>query len=160
MKQIPTINFVDVGKGRLALYHRPRNTDFSILQELGCTHVVTLLKESEGAQRYGEMTTLAGMDWIWLPVPNAKYPEGEVHERLLQAMPTLSKLLDDGKSILIHCSAGVHRTGAIAYALLRWRGLEKSQAMKIILLARKETSEGLLERRTRWGDANAQPANS
>jgi protein-tyrosine phosphatase len=155
MKDTPVIHFIQVGNGRLALYHRPRNTDFSIFRELGCTHIVTLLKESEGAQRYGEMATLAGLEWIWLPVPNGKYPEGEVHNRLIKAMPKLSQLLDDGKSILIHCSAGIHRTGTIAYALLRWHGMDKTQAMEVIAQARPETGEGMLEKRTRWGDEHA-----
>lgn len=153
------VKFVKVGKGRLALFHRPRNEDFPALRELGCTHVVTLLKESEGAERYGNLTKSAGMEWFWLPVPNGKYPERDVHERLLQAMPALSELLDDGKSVLIHCSAGIHRTGMVAYALLRWRGLDRKQAMKIITVTRRETAEGMMEKRMRWGDENARPAS-
>jgi len=160
MKELSTINFIKVGNGRLALYHRPRGTDFSLLKEIGCTHVITLLKESEGAQCYGNMTTNAGIEWIWLPVPNGKYPEGEVHDRLIQAMPILSQLLDDRKSLLIHCSAGIHRTGTVAYGLLRWRGLDSAHAMKIIGRTRKETAEGMLEKRMRWGDENAQPVIS
>jgi protein-tyrosine phosphatase len=140
------------------LFHRPKNTDFPALYEMGCTHVVTLLKESEGAARFGTMTQDAGMEWVWLPVPNGKYPEGEVHRLLLEAMPNLSALLDEGKSILIHCSAGIHRTGTVAYALLRWRGMNRGQAMKLIGRIRRETAEGMLEKRMRWGDENARPA--
>lgn len=160
MKEPSTINLIKVGNGQLALYHRPRNTDFPLLREIGCTHIITLLKDSEGAQRYGTMTTNAGIEWIWLPVPNGKYPEGEVHDRLIEAMPMLSQLLDDGKSILIHCSAGIHRTGMVAYGLLRWRGLDSAHAMKLIAQTRQETAEGMLEKRMRWGDENAQPARS
>jgi protein-tyrosine phosphatase len=152
------IKFVRVGKGRLALYHRPRNEDFPSLREIGCTHIITLLKESEGAERYGNMTRNAGMEWVWISVPNGKYPEGDVHERLIRAMPVLSQLLDDGKSILIHCSAGIHRTGTVAYGLLRWRGLNQKQAMRTIGLTRRETADGMMEKRMRWGDENAQPA--
>jgi protein-tyrosine phosphatase len=126
-----------------------------LLREMGCTHVVTLLKESEGALRYGEMTQKAGIEWFWLPVPDGKYPEGEVHASLLNAIPKLSHLLDEGSTILIHCSAGIHRTGTVAYGLLRWRGLPREIAMRIIRQARKETAEGMLEKRMRWGDDNA-----
>jgi protein-tyrosine phosphatase len=149
------IKFVKVGKGQLALYHRPRDEDFSALHEQGCTHVITLLKESEGAQRYGNLTREAGMEWIWLSIPNGKYPEGEIHERLTQEMPKLSQLLDSGKSILIHCSAGIHRTGMVAYGLLRWRGLDRNRALKIIRQTRLETAKGMMEKRMRWGDENA-----
>jgi protein-tyrosine phosphatase len=157
MKETSTYNFVKVGNGRLALYHRPRGVDFSHLHKIGCTHVVTLLKESEHAERYGNMTKNANLNWIWLPVPNGNYPEGEVHERLIHAMPQLSRLLDEGNSLLIHCSAGIHRTGTVAYGLLRWRGIERDEAMRIIGTIRKETAEGMMEKRRRWGDENAGP---
>jgi len=151
------VNFVKVGKGRIALYHRPKNTDFPLLRELGCTHIVTLLKESEYSERYGTFAKDAGLEWVWLPVPNGKYPQGEVHERLIQSMPVLSQLLDEGKSLLIHCSAGIHRTGTVAYALLRWRGIDSKRAMRIIRQTRTETAEGMMEKRMRWGDENARP---
>jgi predicted protein tyrosine phosphatase len=157
MKEASKYNFVKVGNGRLALYHRPRGVDFSHLRKIGCTHVVTLLKESEQAEKYGNMTKNAGLNWIWLPVPNGNHPEGEVHERLVQAMPQLSQLLDEGKSLMIHCSAGVHRTGTVAYGLLRWRGIERNEAMRIIGRIRKETADGMMEKRRRWGDENAGP---
>ncbi len=159
MKLASTINFVKVGNGRMALFHRPRNEDFPSIHKMGCTHIITLIKESEGAERYGNLTRNAGMEWVWIPVPNAKFPEGDVHERLLQAMHHLSKLLDEGSSILIHCSAGIHRTGTVAYGLLRWRGLDQKQAMNIIHRTRAETAEGMLKKRMRWGDENSRPAN-
>jgi protein-tyrosine phosphatase len=132
--------------------------DFSHLHKIGCTHVVTLLKESERAEKYGNMARNAGLKWIWLPVPNGNYPAGETHQRLIRAMPQLSQLLDEGASLLIHCSAGIHRTGTVAYGLLRWRGVEREKAMHIIGEIRNETAEGMMEKRRRWGDENARPA--
>ena len=103
MKEPSPYNFVKVGNGRMALNHRPGSRDFKLLRELGCTHVITLLKESEFAPKIGSQTQNAGMEWVWIPVPNGNYPQGEVHERLLNAMPQLSQLLDDGNYLLIHC---------------------------------------------------------
>lgn len=70
----------------------------------------------------------------------------------------LSRLLDEGGSILIHCSAGIHRTGTVAYGLLRWRGMGRQQALKLIYRIRRETAEGMLEKRMRWGEKIARPA--
>lgn len=154
MKEPTRYNFVKVGNGRLALNHRPGSRDFAILRQLGCTHVVTLLKESESAKIVEVNTHSAGLEWIWLPVPNGNYPEGEVHQRLLDAMPKLSRLLDEGKSLFVHCSAGIHRTGTVAYGLLRWRGMEPEEAMQVIHSIRPITAEGMLEKRMRWGDEN------
>ena len=155
MKGVPEIHFVNVGNGRLALFHRLGHRAFPRLHELGCTHIVTLLKESEGAHNIGQQARNAGFEWVWLPVPNGNHPEGEVHQRIIQAMPQLSQLLDEGKSVLIHCSAGVHHTGTVAYGLLRGRGLDRAQALKLIAEARKETAEGMGTKRMRWGDENA-----
>lgn len=155
MKPPSNISFVKVGNGRLALCHRPRRSDFPRLCEIGCTHVVTLLKESEGAINIGNLAKSAGLDWVWIPVPNGNHPEGEVHKRMIKALPQLSQLLDEGNSLLIHCSAGVHRTGTVAYGLLRWRGLSRKQALEIISQTRPETAEGMGAKRMRWGDENA-----
>ena len=160
MKEATHYNFVKVGNGRLALNHRPGNKDYALLRELGCTHVVTLLKESESAKTVGAHTQIAGLEWIWLPIPNGNYPQGDVHERMLVAMPKLSQLLDEGRSLLIHCSAGIHRTGTVAYGLLRWRGMERDEAMQVINQIRPITAEGMLEKRRRWGDENARNSDT
>lgn len=157
VKNPSRVRFVKVGRGRLALYHRPRREIFASLRRKGCTHIVTLLKETEDAEFYGELTRQAGMEWIWLPVPNGKYPKEEVHERLINAIPELSSLLDEGNTLLIHCSAGIHRTGTVAYGLLRWRGVSSERAMQIIGRSRKETAEGMMDKRKKWGDDNARP---
>lgn len=155
IKNPSKIRFVKVGHGRLALYHRPRRDMFASLRRTGCTHVVTLLKDSENAKLYGDLARQAGLEWIWLPVPNGNYPQKAVHERLIQAMPELSRLLDEGNSLLIHCSAGIHRTGMVAYGLLRWRGVDSVQAMKLIRRMRRETAEGMMAKRMKWGDSIA-----
>jgi protein-tyrosine phosphatase len=152
----PAVRFVRVGRGRLALYHRPGREDFPAFRRKGCTHVVTLLKDIENSELYGQLTKEAGMEWYWLPVPNGKFPQTELHQQLMQALPELSRLLDEGKSLLIHCSAGVHRTGMVTYGLLRWRGVESAQAMKLIRRMRRETAEGMMEKRMKWGDGIAQ----
>lgn len=136
----------------MALSHRPGGALFPILREMGCTHVVTLLKESEGAQNIGYMAQNAGLEWIWLPVPNGKYPRDDVHLLLLETLPHLSQLLDEGASLLIHCAAGIHRTGTLAYGLLRWRGIERSAALELIAQMRMFTFEGVGAKRLRWGD--------
>ncbi len=100
------------------------------------------------------------MEWLWLPVPNGKYPDANVRHLLLDAMPKLSGLLDHGNSLLIHCSAGIHRTGMVAYGLLRWRGLDRVQAMKLIDSIRRETAEGMMEKQMRWGDEIARSVDS
>jgi predicted protein tyrosine phosphatase len=152
---LPDLHFVKVGKGRMALYHRPRHVDFQLLRKMGCTHVVTLLKESEGAPKIGTSAQNSGLIWVWLPVPNGDRPVGEVHQRLMEALPHLSQLLDEGASLLIHCSAGIHRTGTVAYGLLRWRGESRKKSLQLIGQMRMVTLNEVGEKRLRWGDTIA-----
>lgn len=49
--------------------------------------------------------------------------------------------------MLIHCSAGIHRTGTIAYTLMRSNGFDKEEALESLKKMRKETFEGVGENR-------------
>lgn len=122
------------------------------LRAAGCDVVVTLLSAREGAEAIGERVRAAGMEWIWLPLENGKLPRGETHARLADSVPALSARLDQGQTLLIHCSAGIHRTGMLAYGLLRWRGLDDAGAMQVIRLARRFTAEGITSTQKRWAD--------
>ena len=44
---------------------------------------------------------------------------------------------------MIHCAAGVHRTGTTTYTLLRWSGMQPNEAMDALLHIRKETHKGV-----------------
>lgn len=149
------ICFAPVGYGRLSLCHFLGKRVFDELGGKGCTHVVTLLRDTERAESIGQKVQNKGMTWLWIPVPNGKYPQGDVHDRLLAAIPQISALLDEGASVLIHCSAGIHRTGMLAYGLLRWRGMGADEAMEKIGQIRPVTRAGILPRHIRWGDAVA-----
>lgn len=49
--------------------------------------------------------------------------------------------------IYLHCSAGLHRTGFIIYALLRYRGVPAAEALKEIERLRPVTAEQVGEDR-------------
>ncbi len=146
------LNWIQVGNGKLTLYHRPKHRDISMLPVLGCTQIVTLMSQKEGALVIGKRVQEAGINWLWLPVPNGQYPQGQVHILLLEALPRISQLLDKHQVILIHCSAGIHRTGMLAYALLRWRGYTQTEALELIEQMRPHTSEGIQQRQIDWGN--------
>ena len=45
--------------------------------------------------------------------------------------------------VLIHCAAGIHRTGTLTYSLLRLDGLERQPAYEALKIMRKATYEGV-----------------
>lgn len=146
------IQWEPVRAGRLALDHRPRLRRIAYLPAAGCEHVVTLLSAAEGAEEIGQRVRAAGMAWTWIPLAGARPPEGR-HERSARlAIADLARRLAAGESILIHCSAGIHRTGMVAYALLRVCGVNREAALDRIAAMRRHAREGLREDRLRWGD--------
>lgn len=36
------------------------------------------------------------------------------------------------EKVLIHCAAGIHRTGLCIYTLLRWTGLNPKESMEVL----------------------------
>jgi protein tyrosine phosphatase (PTP) superfamily phosphohydrolase (DUF442 family) len=152
------INWVEVSPGRIALSHRPKLRDMPGLIGLGCQRVVTLLSHREGAPQIGKAVQAAGLAWTWLPVAHGKPPEGDEDQLLRRGLPELSGYLDAGSSLLVHCSAGIHRTGMVAYALLRWRGLPGSEALELIERMRPVTRAGLRAQHLVWGDRVARGA--
>jgi len=145
-------SWVSVGQGRLAIGHRPKLKALPRLKEAGCTHLLTLLGEREGAMTIGLAAQSAHIEWLWLPLDNGD-PPLEVREPEVRTMlERLELLLDCNSSIVVHCSAGIHRTGMITYALLRQLGLSREQAMQKLSELRPVTAEGVGEARLQWGD--------
>ena len=144
---------VPVSAGALALSHRPRRKDIARLPELGITHVVTLLAEREGAKEIGEAVRNAGLTWIWCPLANGQPPDAQVTATIRRVLAELAGLVEEGAAVLVHCSAGIHRTGMFGYALLRQLGLDRAAARSKLTELRAVTGEGVGEDRLAWGDA-------
>jgi protein-tyrosine phosphatase len=153
MDPIRRPKLIRVSAGTLALNHRPRRKDVARLPEFGVTHVVTLLAEREGAKEIGEAVRQAGLTWIWCPLDNGQPPDAQATATIRPVLAELASLLDTGSGIVVHCSAGIHRTGMFGYALLRQVGLEPSAARAKLNELRAVTGEGVGEERLAWGDA-------
>lgn len=144
--------WIELGAGRLTVRGRPSHKALPGLRGDGCTHIVTLLSEREGARELGDAVKAAGMGWVWCPLPNGTPPVGDAHARVVQSIEEMSRLVDAGGSLLIHCAAGIHRTGMIAYGLLRWRGLAPDVALERLGAMRAHTRDGVDPKHLRWGD--------
>lgn len=122
------------------------------LAEEGVTHLVTLLSAREGAAGIGEAVGAAGLGWLWLPLENADPPAEARDSEIRAAFDQVRGLLGSGARVLIHCSAGIHRTGLIGYALLRYLGQSADQARDTLRALRDVTAEGVGGPRLGWGD--------
>lgn len=64
----------------------------------------------------------------------------------------LRDLVVGGARVVVHCSAGIHRTGMFGYALLRMVGLSADEARAKLRELREVTGEGVGKDRLAWGD--------
>lgn len=152
MNSLETLSRTHLHNGWLAIGHRPKLKRLPQLAEAEVTHVVTLLSEKEGARSIGHAVQRAGMEWIWLPLENGEPPGSEQTEKIRVLFAQLILKLKDGSGIYMHCSAGIHRTGMIAYAFLRYSGNSHEDSLHRLGAMRQHTAKGVGEHRICWGD--------
>ena len=148
-----------IAGGALGLTHRPKLKSIPAMRGAGVSHVVTLLSEREGARQIGDAVIAAGMTWIWAPMVGASVPDAEHTANLLRVLRDVCAVIAAGGRVVVHCSAGIHRTGMFGHALLRQLGFDAAAAHAKLGELRQVTGEGVGELRTAWGDglASARP---
>jgi predicted protein tyrosine phosphatase len=152
----PGLRWVAVGAGQMALTHRPKLRAAPLFRAEGCTRLVTLLATREGAEHIGGLAREAGMEWTWLPLASSRTTTDEsVLRRVEDGLIALAANLDHGEALALHCSAGIHRTGIVAYALLRTCGYTAEQALELIAQMRPLTRANLTGERLRFAEAIA-----
>jgi protein-tyrosine phosphatase len=116
-------------------------TDLDALHAWGAAAVTSLVAADELAQLrvapMGQAVVARGMAWIHLPIADMSVP-GIAFERAWrdEAGPRLHALLAAGRDIVLHCRAGLGRTGMIAARLLVESGTPPDAAIRIVRAAR------------------------
>ncbi len=155
-KKRPTpsnLKWVAVSKGFLAIGHRPgKKMSFDDLENGSTSAVLTLLQSNEGASSIGAHLNKHGIEWIWFPFSANASDGEEVRAQVIALYEKLEDRLLSGARIYIHCSAGIHRTGMIAYGVLRYLGNDSQQAFLILQNLREVTAAQIGEDRLAWGD--------
>lgn len=131
--------------GRLALSERPKIKEITSLRA-DCTHMVTLLAaKGEQAQRLGDAAHAVDIHWDWVKITKitALTPQ-EMHDFKHHIKVTLARLTQ-GASVLVHCSAGLHRTGIFAYVLLQHLHISHDDTLTLIHNMKPETARALQE---------------
>lgn len=152
------ITWVKVSGGKLSLGPRPKEKTIAQMPWYGVTHVFTLQAQTEKAVTIGTLVEKHLMNWLWFPMASADLPSNEKQRELLQLFGKIREALSEGAAIYVHCAAGIHRTGMIAYGLLRYLGYSESDADKLLLQLRSETAHGVGEERKAWATRLYAPA--
>jgi protein-tyrosine phosphatase len=138
--------WIDTGSaGRLAIAVRPRAGDWleaevNEWKSAGIEVIVSLLEREEvselGLQREAELCRANGIDFVSFPIPDRGVPDSQ--RETLRVARVLATCLQDGRSIAIHCRAGIGRSSVIAACTLICCGREAEEALRLI-----EASRGL-----------------
>jgi protein-tyrosine phosphatase len=152
------VAWVPVGRGQLALSNRPKLKDIAKLTAAGCQRIVTIQGRNELPGQIERAAKAAGLEWTWVPVSHGKTPDDEADRHLRCGLFELATAIEAGESVLVHCSAGIHRTGMLAFALLRWLGLTEPEALELLAAMRPVTREGIRPEHLAWGNEVAAAA--
>ena len=129
--------------GRIAISARPRvddwlETEVGEWKASGLDMVVSLLEKEEvselGLQRESELCRACGIEFVSFPIPDRGVPEAK--RDVLQIASSIASGIADGRSVAIHCRAGIGRSSMIAACALICWGIEASDALARIKDAR------------------------
>lgn len=144
------INWVNlISHHQFALWHRPNKNEYKRFSSENCTHIITLLGKKESPFFINEFANEFNIKWIHVDLSSANdnfINEDKTQKELINKSSSIMKLLNDSQSplkILIHCSAGMHRTGLFIYLVLRMMKYTNEQAIAKIILSRRETGFGV-----------------
>ena len=132
---------------------RPGKKSIKRLQNLNLTHCCTLLSEREGGPLIEKICTQLGSDarpcaWVWLPIEGGNL-EVLRHTDVAGLVAILKAAIAQTQDphLYLHCSAGIHRTGFVAYILLRLIGYESAAALSELAAWRQVTAAQVGEER-------------
>ncbi len=104
--------------------------------------IVTLLKATERhCQLYGTTATEAGYAWANFPMSawSILWERQDIETECRQVLGWLA----EGKTVFVHCSAGIHRSTSFALNCMRLAGLDYPTARAIIRRVRPDLTEHL-----------------
>ena len=112
-------------------------------RQSGVTDVVTLLSKKELPAYLSEKCQELGIEWHHYPLSGKNLSTKAdivTLKRIFEFVEALRKNKQSRK-IVIHCAAGMHRTGSFLFILLRHCGFDKTKALRCITTIRQITAQ-------------------
>jgi protein-tyrosine phosphatase len=144
------MNFAPVLGESVSCYHRPTKKQVQHMADLGVTHILTLQAEKECPREVQRYCRESGINWLWVELRGANQPlmkSPHTRELLMTGLNKAKLALESGAKLVVHCAAGVHRTGTFLYALLRVCGRAREETLETIKAIREVTHKSCGEAR-------------
>jgi len=131
------------GRRAMALDHDPRidlMLDVEAIRAFPAAGVVTLIDERElvtlGLDMMPRELQQAGMWWKHLPIADMGIPDLAWESQWQDEGPAIRGALAAGDNVVLHCWAGLGRTGTVAARMLIEFGMDAAAAIALVRRAR------------------------
>ena len=138
----PGSQWVTLRGGWITATGGPSRQRLASWRERGATDVLTLQRGDEMQPWLPEQCVAHGLNFIHLPLSGRRM-EGATDQDNLARLPGLLALWATPRRVVVHCAAGLHRTGAVCYLLFRLAGLDGAAALAKVHAARPLTADEL-----------------
>lgn len=131
------------GSGQV--WSRELAADVQWIKSWGATTVLSLISEPEmarlGVPELPRVVQDAGLRWAHVPIPDFEPPNPQSMQAWVAEIPHVMSTLARGEKVVVHCAAGLGRTGTVAASLLVLQGLTGDDAIRRVRQVRPGTLE-------------------
>ncbi|MEL7536250.1 MAG: protein-tyrosine phosphatase family protein [Pseudomonadota bacterium] len=134
----------DIGEGFLAIMAKPvagewLQDDLASLVAVGVGQIISLLEVREEAElgltEERNFCAAVGARFVSFPIPDRGIPSDL--QSFAQLASQTRQAIEDGNNTVIHCRAGIGRSGMLAAGVLVANGVASEDAFRQISLARR-----------------------
>ena len=124
---------------------RTLDADLQAIQTWGASAVLSLVETHEfarlGVPDFAQAIARTPLQWLQVPITDMATPGTATLAAWRTQGPALLQALNEGQRVLVHCAAGLGRTGMLVAKLLVLHGVSADQAIDQVRSARPGTIE-------------------